>query len=92
MARQLKPFVKDEHAYARMCTDLHDLVAASEWLLSEMDKRVATPLTVDNVEDFLIDLDVRYIQHVTYHLKSLRKDVNVTLSSIAQAEGEGGKG
>ena len=84
---QLRPFVADEDAYGRVYADLHDLMVASEWLLAEIDQKRDEPLTAEKIEDFLIDLDVRYIQHVTFHLTSLRKDLDMILAKLDQRSG-----
>jgi hypothetical protein len=70
--------------YGRMHADLHDLIEAGEWLVAELDKLKDEPLNADQVETFLINLDVHYVQHVTWHLKSLRGDIASVLAKIAR--------
>ena len=54
---QLRPYVTDDAALSRMRVDLHDLIEASEWLLSEVKKRENGLMTPGELESFLIDLD-----------------------------------
>ena len=81
--QQLRPYVPDDDTYGRMSADLNDLVEASEWLLTTINKNY-NELTWQSIEDFLIDLEVKYIKHVEFHSKSLRKDLNVVLENIAK--------
>ena len=82
IVEQLRPFVANDDSYGRVYADLHDLIEASEWLLGEMDKKRDELLTAEQIEVFLIDLDVHYVQHVAFHLKSLRKDLDVMLAKL----------
>jgi hypothetical protein len=77
---QIKPFVADDEMYGRWHANLHDLVESGEWLLAELDQRHAQPLTRETIEDFLVGLDVRYIEHVMHHIRLLRKDIKTMLA------------
>jgi len=79
---QFRPYVVDEDALARMRVDLHDLIEASEWLLDEIKQRDSGLMTPDELETFLINLDVHYVRHVFFHLRSLRKDINASLKNF----------
>lgn len=79
---QLKPVLADAATYGRMYADLHDLLEAGQWLITELDRLQERSLTRDEIETFLIDLDIAYIQHASFHLKSLRKDVRATLAGL----------
>jgi hypothetical protein len=83
---QLKPVLADSATYGRMYADLHDLLQAGQWLTAELDRLQGRSLTSDEIETFLIDLDIAYIQHASFHLKSLHADVNATLAGL---EGKG---
>ena len=88
IVEQLKAFIADDERYGRMHADLHDLIEASEWLLQAMNKVRDYPLTADSAEDFLIDLDINYVQHATFHLNSLRADIASVLGQISETDGE----
>ncbi|MEG3149643.1 hypothetical protein U1769_07065 [Sphingomonas sp. ZT3P38] len=81
---QLRPYVADDAALSRMRVDLHDLIEASEWLLSEVKKRETGLMTPEELESFLIDLDVHYILHVSFHIKSLKSEINASLEKFPE--------
>ena len=86
LMKQLRPFTKGDQAYGRLYADFHDLIDACEWLLTELRSKEAKVLSTSEIEEFLIDVDVKFIKHVSFHLKSLRKDINATLTNISSTE------
>ena len=73
--------------YGRMYADLHDLIEVGEWLSAELKRRGDEPLTADQAESFLVELDVHLVEHATWHLNSLRKDIASALANIASKDG-----
>jgi hypothetical protein len=59
---------------------------AGEWLSTEIAKMNEGDISRGEIEDFLVDLDVNYIQHVTFHLKTLKTDVKSALDYIGNSE------
>jgi hypothetical protein len=82
LLEQLKPYITDAQAYGRFYANLYDLSEACEWFLSVMKQNEGKLLTPDELENLLIDIDVRFIQHVTFHLDSLRTDLERTLGNF----------
>lgn len=80
----LAEFVEDKAIVDRMHLDLGDLIEASEWLAESIAKQNGVSSNADQLETFLINLDVHYIAHVTHHLKTLKKDVKTALRNIAK--------
>jgi hypothetical protein len=83
---QLRPFLTDDAMYGRMHADLHDLIEVGEWLSAESSRRGDEPLTADQAETFLVELDVHLVEHATWHLNSLRKDIASALANIASRD------
>jgi len=84
---QLRPFVSDEAAYGRMYADFHDLLEACAWLLKTFSDHEGRSLNPSELEDLLVDIDVKFIEHVSFHLQSLHKDLTATLENFPDQEG-----
>jgi hypothetical protein len=89
VVEQLRPFFSNEAGYGRMHANLHDLVEASEWFLATMDRTRAETLTAEQVEDFLIELEVHFVDHAMFHLRSLKKDIAAVLATFPDDAGDG---
>ena len=57
-----------------------------ENILSTMQDADAKLLTRSELEDLLINVDVHFIQHVSFHIESLRRDLNQTLKNFPEDE------
>jgi hypothetical protein len=77
--KQLREYAPDAVTYGRLSADFTDLLRASEWLLSVAKQSSGRHLEPSELESLLIDIDVKFVQHVSFHLKSLRKDVAAVL-------------
>ena len=86
LLKQLRPFVVDDAAYGRLYADLHDLLEASAWLLKTFADYEGRSLSSSELEDLLVDIDVKFVDHVSFHLKSLRKDLKATLENFPNEE------
>ena len=84
--KDIESYIVDPNLYGRMRVDLNDIIEASEWLLSTMSNQSKLPLTADVAEDFLIELDINYVQHVTFHLNTLRMDIASVLEHISNLD------
>jgi hypothetical protein len=80
--KQLRPFVASEEAYGRMHADLQDLLEASEWLIGTVGALRDRKLSVSELEDLLVEIDVNFVEHASYHLASLRGDIKSTLENF----------
>jgi len=76
---QLRPFVADEDSFGRISGDLQDVLAASAWLLKTVAQHENRRLSPAELEQLVADLDTRFVEHMFYHLMSLREDLKVTL-------------
>jgi hypothetical protein len=74
--------IPDEDTRGRLSVDLQDLVEASRWLLSTLQGVGSRAHTDDELESLLIDLEVRYLDHATYHIKSLRAALTAVLRTF----------
>jgi hypothetical protein len=79
---QLRPFVTDEATYGRIYADLNDLLEASAWLLKTFANNEGRSLSTSELEELLIHVDIHFIDHVLFHLKTLRHDLKSTLKNF----------
>ena len=82
IVEQLKPFLNNSEIYGRLYADIHDLLEACEWFMAEIKKTESKTLSSDEIENLLIEIDVRFIEHAMFHLSSLRKDLNTILKKF----------
>jgi len=83
---KMMPFAKDAEAFGRFHADFHDLVEASQWFLAKIEENSERSLTPDEIETFLIDVEVRFIDHATWHFKSLRKEMHLMLAKLSEMD------
>ena len=86
LLEQLRPYARDEEAFGRLHADFHDLIEICAWFLAATDSRGEKQLSPDEIESFLIELDVQRI-HANHHLRSLKKDLGAILGKFPDAEG-----
>ena len=79
---QLEPYASDREAYGPLCADFHDLREACEWFLSAAKANEAKALTSSELQDLLIDIDVHFVEHASFHLKSFRKELAKVLNKF----------
>jgi hypothetical protein len=87
-ASHLRAFVPDDAVLGRMRVDLTDMLEACNWFLSAINAAADRPLTRDELETLLIDIDVNMLQHLAHHLDSLRRDMPAALEAIAEPNGD----
>lgn len=80
--KQLEPYASDANQFGRLSADFHDLSKACEWFLLAIKANDSKLLTTSEIEDLLVDIDVKFIQHVTFHLDTLRKDLTEILKKF----------
>ncbi|CAN5402676.1 hypothetical protein BH11PSE7_BH11PSE7_36850 [soil metagenome] len=88
LIEQLRPYLHDEAAYGRMYADLHDLLEASAWLLNTFSQFDGKPLDASRVEELLVDIDVKFAEHVSWHLQTLRPNIAIALEQFTAADDE----
>lgn len=79
---QLRPFAVDEVSYGRIHADFVDLLEASEWFVKTMDALEGHELTRSELEDLLVEIDVKFVDHAFFHLSSLRTDLKAALENF----------
>ena len=84
---QLKAFVPDQALTGRMHADLTDALEACNWFVSAVGTAAERPLTRDELESLLIDIEANMLQHLAHHLDSLRRDMPAVLDAIAEPDG-----
>jgi hypothetical protein len=82
LLEQIKPYAPDEATFGRTSANLRDIVEECEWLLQVVSASEQKTLSEDELEALLIDIDVRFIMHVGWHLRSLRKDFPSILANF----------
>jgi hypothetical protein len=83
LIEQLRPFVSGEEAYGRLYADFHDLMEICAWFLQLMNADDRKQLSRDDLEKLLIELDIGLIDHASFHLKSMKKEINAALDKLA---------
>jgi hypothetical protein len=87
---QLEAYTASAETRGRLRVDLGDLAEASWWYLSKMEQIGDNTLDEMELEDLLIEIDVKFIEHVTFHIESLRKDLAEVLKNFPNdEEGDG---
>src|SRR5688572_12174589 len=79
---QLKPLVKDDELCGRFYADLNDMLEMCHWFVSTATSERKKQLSRDEIESLLIEVEVKMLQHLAYHLDSLRKDLPVVLDAV----------
>ncbi len=88
LVEQLRPFLSGDEAYGRLHADFHDLMEICTWFVQLMNSAGRKSLSQDDLEAFLIELDVGLIDHASFHLKSMKKEIEAALGKIADAPDE----
>ena len=82
LTTQIEPYASSSESYGQICADFADLSDACYWFLAQIEAGRSRTLTQDELEDLLVDIDVKFIQHVSFHLKSLRVELNQMLKKF----------
>lgn len=88
LIQQLRQYTPDETTYGRIYADLHDLLEASAWLLETFSRHQGKTLSASEIETLLVDIDVKFAVHVSYHLQTLRRDIEATLARFSPSDAE----
>ena len=82
LSNQLKTFELDEQTISKVRVDLTDMLEACCWYSKTIESLPESPLSRDQLEDFLIAVDVQILTHLAYHIDSLRKSMPTLLDAI----------
>jgi hypothetical protein len=84
---QLKGFAASEEAYGRLRADFQDLLEASEWFSQTVRALAGRTLSVSELEDLLVEIDVKFVEHASFHLETLRGDLKAALENFPNEDG-----
>jgi hypothetical protein len=85
---QLEPYASSVDSYGQVCADIADISEACHWFLTQFDARRSKILSQEDLEDALIDIDVKFVQHVSFHLNSLSAELHRMLEKFPNGEGQ----
>jgi hypothetical protein len=86
VADQLQPFTKDPQLTTRVYVNLTDMLESCLWFSEQMRANDRSNLTRDELETFLIHIDIKLLQHLASHLESFRKDMPALLNAVGVPE------
>ena len=70
----------------QLSTDLNDIIESGAWLQATIEAASSSQLSGDSVESLLIEMDVRFIDHVDHHLKSMKAIFSNALQQFSDDE------
>ena len=84
LKRKLAPHLTDSLNQSQLFVDMADAYAACCSFIAIVDDISTVEfLQTDQVETFLVDVDVHLLEHLTYHLESLRKLIPEAVDFLA---------
>jgi hypothetical protein len=83
---KLSPYLTKELNESAFFVDLADIYEACTWYVETMGRISDVSLTRDELETVLIDIDVNMLEHLNYHLDSLKKSLPAVLNAISLPE------
>lgn len=86
VADQLKSFSNDRQLTTRVYVNLTDMLESCVWFAEQMQANGHGKLTRDELETFLINIDINMLQHLVSHLESLRRDMPTILDAVGTNE------
>ena len=86
LQENISPLVSEKVNRAPLMVDIADAYEACQQFIDLINKFNSRKRhTKDQVENLLVEIDVHLLEHLTYHLKSLRKEVPRALKSLASS-------
>ena len=82
LSNQLQAFELDEQIVSKVRVDLVDMLEACRWYSQTIENLPESPVNREQLEDFLIAVDVQMLTHLAYHIDSLRKSMPTLLDAI----------
>ena len=79
---QLEKYTPDRALLGRVQADLTDILEVCEWFESTVNALVQRTLDRDQLESLLIDIEVNLLDHMAYHIKSVKRDMPALLKSV----------
>jgi hypothetical protein len=80
----MRPFLKGDENYYQVRTDILDINEAVAWLNNFSKKKKWSNL--DELETAMIEMDVSFISHIEYHIKSLKRNMKYALEKVAELQ------
>jgi len=85
LVRQVNAYARDDQLSGRLYVDLVDMLEACRWFVSSMDQ-LGEELTRDELESLLIKIDVNVVQHLGFHMRSLKRDMPRVLDAVGRPD------
>ncbi|MDR2189451.1 MAG: hypothetical protein LBE62_15615 [Azonexus sp.] len=74
LKNKISPYLSDSLNQSQFFVDVADAYSACSSFISLVDDLLSKDIVLaDQVEVFLADLDVHLLEHLAYHIKSLRR-------------------
>ena len=84
LKRKISPCLTDVLNQSQLYVDIADSYEACSSFVSLVDDFLSRDTVLaDQVETFLVDLDVHLLEHLAYHMKSLRRLIPAALDFLA---------
>lgn len=79
---QLGKHIADRALLGRVQVDLIDMLEACRWFDAEIGSLHQRGLNRDELESLLIDIEVKLLDHMSYHIKSMKSDMPKLLKAV----------
>ncbi len=84
---ELYQVTSDGDAINTIKIDLFDLLEAGEWLSQEISNRSNFGFKdQDDIENFIISLQINYLEHVEFHINSLKCEMKKALKNFPDGD------
>ena len=79
---QLAKHTPDRALLGRVQADLTDILEVCKWFEGTVNALVQRRLDRDQLESLLIDIEVNLLDHMAYHIRSVKRDMPALLKSV----------
>jgi hypothetical protein len=79
---QLGKHTANRALLGRLEADLIDILEECEWFEATVNSLGQRGLDRDQLESLLIDIEVRLLDHMAYHIKSMKSDMPALLKMV----------
>lgn len=83
---QLGKHIEDHALLGRVQADLTDILEVCEWFELVVDSSGQRGLDREEAESLLIDIEINLLDHLAYHLKSMKRDMPALLKMIERPD------
>jgi len=83
LLNRLRSQSADRALIGRVGADLTDILQISEWIAARINSLHNEALEDEDLETVLIELEVRLLDHMMFHVKSMKRDMPALLKFVA---------